>query len=196
MVYRMERSMWGCALHYLLRVWWPGMVTFRPGKTSRRTQHFVSSKLTTLAFALGAGTIAWFFAGGAIGVIAAVVVPWIVFNYFIALFVYLHHTHPSLPFFDDRERWNAAIGQVACSTIVRTSPVFESLTHNIMIHTPHHVDQRIPFYRLKTAYNDLKPEYGKHILEYEFSWKTVHSIFTTCQLFDFDEQRWYRFSDF
>ena len=34
-LYRLERSPFTCALHYLLRVWWPGMVMYRPDKHSR-----------------------------------------------------------------------------------------------------------------------------------------------------------------
>lgn len=42
---------------------------------------------------------------------AAVVVPFLVFNHCIALFVYLHHTHPDVPFFVDKPEWSNTIGQ-------------------------------------------------------------------------------------
>jgi acyl-lipid omega-6 desaturase (Delta-12 desaturase) len=193
--YRVERSMAGCALHYLARVWWFGMVRFKAEASVRRRFHFTRARLTTLAFIAGASTLAWHYGGGIGGVLGAVVVPFVVFNYFIALFVYLHHTHPTLPFFDQRREWSATIGQVACSTVVRTSSLFESLTHGILIHTPHHVDMRIPFYRLKQARRDLRATYGEQLLEYRFRWSTVTKIFRTCQLFDFDRQVWYRFRD-
>jgi len=194
-VYRLERHPATCGLHYLLRVWWPGMVRFRPDPKLRRTRGFRASKLGTLAFALVASTVAYRFAGGPWGVVAAVVVPFAVFNWFIALFVYLHHTHPDVPFFDDRQEWSATVGQVYCSTVVRCSPLTEALTHHILIHTPHHVDTRIPFYRLETAYADLRPAYGRYVHEYRFRWSTVRTIFATCQLFNYDTNTWSRFSD-
>ena len=48
-----------------------------------------------------------------------VVLPFLVFNYFIAFFIFLHHTHPDVPFFDQRPEWSNTIGQVYCSIVVR-----------------------------------------------------------------------------
>ena len=194
-VYRVERSLPGCAVHYVLRVWWPGMVTFNPPADVRQRNHFTRARLITLAYVVVASVLAFLFAGGIGGVIAAVVVPWVVFTYFLAFAVYLHHTHPSLPFFDQREEWTASIGQVACSTIVRTPKVFETLTHGILVHTPHHVDTKIPFYRLQRAAADLQPVCGDHIFEYQFHWSEIRRIFKTCQLYDYKTKTWYRFRD-
>lgn len=195
LVYRVERSLFGCALHYILRVWWPGMVRFRPDAELRRRHHFTRAKLLTAAFAAQALAVAWFVGGGVVGVLAAVVVPWLVFNFFIALFIYLHHTHPSLPFFLDRQEWSATIGQVACSTVVVLPRLWSSLTHHIMVHTPHHVDPRIPFYRLPQAWRELAGRYGNEVVTYRFSWTAVYRIFRTCQLFDFETKVWSRFAE-
>jgi omega-6 fatty acid desaturase (delta-12 desaturase) len=192
-VYRLERSPWTCALHYGLRVWWPGMVRFRPDAKVRNQPRYRLDKLATLAFAVVLGAVAYRFGGGLLGALTAVVVPFVVFTYFIAVFVYLHHTHPDIPFFDVRAEWSPAIGQLACTTVVRCSKLSELLTHNILIHTPHHVDTRIPFYRLKQAYNDLDRSFHEHLHEYRFSIARVRSIFRTCQLYDFDTKTWYTF---
>jgi omega-6 fatty acid desaturase (delta-12 desaturase) len=75
-------------------------------------------------------------------------------------------------------------------------PIYEALTHNISVHTPHHIDTLIPFCRLKEAYADLEAAgFGADIVEYRLSWSTVHEVFKTCKLLDFDTQTWYRFSD-
>ncbi|MGD9702383.1 MAG: fatty acid desaturase [Acidimicrobiia bacterium] len=194
-VYRVERSLPGCALHYVLRVWWSKMIWFRAPADIRRRYHFTRSRLASAAFLATAAVLGWRYAGGVGGVVLTVIVPWVVFNYFIALFIYLHHTHPTLPFFDDRARWSATIGQVACSTIVRTSRPVEWLTHGILLHTPHHVDTRIPFYRLPAAQRDLTARYGEHVVQYRFRWREVARIFRTCQLFDFERGVWHRFGD-
>ena len=194
-LYRVERSLPGCGVHYVLRVWWPGMVTFNPPADVRQRNHFTRARLITLAYVVVASVLAYLFAGGIVGVLAAVVIPWVVFTYFLAFAVYLHHTHPKLPFFDEREDWTASIGQVACSTIVRTPKVFETWTHGILVHTPHHVDTKIPFYRLQQAAKDLQPVVGDHILEYQFHWAEIRRIFRTCQLYDYRNETWYRFQD-
>jgi len=194
-VYRLERHPGTCALHYLVRVWWAGMVRFRPDPRARRTRGFRTSQAGMAIFALAFSVVAYRYAGGWVGVLAAVVVPFGVFTYFIALFVYLHHTHPDIPFFVDRKEWNATVGQLGCSTVVRCSRLAELLTHNILVHTPHHVDTRIPFYNLRRAYADLAPTYGHIVVEYRFRWSTVRSIFKQCKLFDFETKTWHRFSD-
>jgi omega-6 fatty acid desaturase (delta-12 desaturase) len=195
LVYRMERSPWTCALHYLLKVWWPGMVMYRPDRQSRERFGYSVHKLITLGFAIAMSVVCYVWGGGIMGVVAGVVVPFIVFNYFIALFVFLHHTHPEVPFFDHRPEWSNTIGQVYCSIVWRCSRLSELLIHNIMIHVPHHVDSRIPFYRLKAAYADLQKSYGEYLHEYRFRWRTVRMIFRRCQLYDFDAKRWYSFRE-
>lgn len=82
-----------------------------------------------------------------------------------------------------------------CSTVVRCSRLSELLTHNILVHAPHHIDTRIPFYRLPQAYDDLGAAYGQHIHEHRFRWSTVRAIFGACQLFDFETKTWTRFAD-
>jgi omega-6 fatty acid desaturase (delta-12 desaturase) len=193
-VYRLERHPATCGLHYLVRVWWAGMVRFRPGERRRRAGYRLS-KLGTLAYAIAAAVVAYRLAGGWVGVGAAVVIPFLVFTYVIAFVVYLHHTHPDVQFFSDRQEWSATIGQVTCSTAVRSNAVVERLTHNILIHPPHHVDTRIPFYNLKRAYSELEPVFGHYICEYRLSVRAVRRIFSRCQLYDFDTHTWHRFAD-
>ena len=194
LVYRMERHPATCGLHYLLRVWWPGMVTFRPDPRARRTRGFRVSQLGMLLY-VSTFSIVTYLAGGWIAVVAAVVVPFVVFTYLIALFVFLHHTHPDIPFFGKRSEWSATVGQLRCSTVVRCSRPIEWLTHNIFVHTPHHVDTRIPFYNLREAHQGLRRTYGHTITEYRFRWSTVRSIFGHCQLYDFDSHTWHRFEN-
>jgi omega-6 fatty acid desaturase (delta-12 desaturase) len=67
------------------------------------------------------------------------------------------------------------------------------LIHNILIHTPHHVDPRIPYYHLREAYADLAAHYGQYIHEMRFSLRGVWRIFRECQLYDYENRRWLRF---
>jgi len=192
LTYRLERSPYTCALHYLLRVWWPGMVMFKADAKNKDRRSFIISKLITLGFFLSFSALA-FAVAGVWGVLAAVVLPFIVFNYYIALFVFLHHTDPQVPFFSEKEEWSQSIGQLYCSTIVRCSKLSELLIHNILIHAPHHVDPRIPFYHLKGAYEDLASQYGPYIHEVRFSFRHVRGIFKQCQLYDYEAKRWMSF---
>lgn len=193
-VYRLERHPATCGLHYLVRVWWAGMIRYRPDQR-RRARGFAVSKVATLVFVVVMSAVAYRFAGGWFGVVAAVVVPFLSFNYVIALIVYLHHTHPDVPFFVTRSEWTATIGQVACCTIVRTNRVLEFLMHHIFIHVPHHVDTRIPFYRLLRAWSDLPPSITQYVTEYRLRPSTVLGIFRQCKLYDFETRSWRQFRD-
>ena len=192
LLYRLERSPYGCALHYLLRVWWPGMVRFRADPKNKDQRSFLLAKIYTLLFFLVFSAMALWLSGW-VGWFAALILPFVVFNYYIALFVFLHHTHPDLPFFSEKEEWSQSIGQMYCSTVVRCSALSEALIHGILIHAPHHVDPRIPFYHLRGAYADLRKHYGAYLHESRFSFALVRRIFRQCQLYDYENKRWLSF---
>ena len=139
--------------------------------------------------------LGYFFAGGLVGTVAAVFLPFIVFNYFIAIIVYLHHTHPDIPFFDIKNEWSHSVSALYCSTIVRCSRVSRVLLHNIMIHIPHHLDPRIPFYNLPKAHKALKEKYGEYFHEYRFNWRYLLTIFKQCKLYDFENKLWMTFKE-
>lgn len=193
--YRLERTPYFCALHYLVHVWWAKMVRFSPDGSPKEKRLYRLNKLLTLAFFVSFSALAYVFAGGIVGVLCAVILPFIVFNYFIALFVYLHHTHPDSVFFSDKKDWSMTLGQLYSTTVVHCSMLSEALIHNILIHIPHHVDSRIPFYHLKEAYGALKARYGEYLHEYRFSFKAVHDIFRRCKLYDYENMKWLSFKE-
>lgn len=189
-LYRLERNFLTCAFHYLRQIWWKEMLFFNPGKDKKQRRYFRNGKLFVLLYAVIASALAYHFAGGIFGIVAVVIVPFIIFNYFIAMIIYLHHTHPDIPFFDMKKEWSHSVGALYCSTIVHCSRFSKIFTHNIMTHIPHHLDTRIPFYHLPRAYQALKEEYGQYFHEYRFSWRKVRSIFRQCKLYDFDNKVW------
>lgn len=193
--YRVERSLYGCGLHYVYKVWWPKMVMFMPSDLDVvKTRAIRIDKLVVLLFAVVVGVF-YYKHGGAISAFAAVAVPFIVFNYVISLIVYLHHTHPSIPFFDERAEWNHTIGALYCTTIIYSNWLLDNLTHHIMVHTPHHVDIRIPFYRLKTALVSIKRHYSQYLHEYRIDVTTLKHIFKSCKLYDYHKHIWYNFAE-
>ena len=62
-VYRLERHPVTCGLHYLLRVWWPGMVRFRPDPRQSRIRGVRTSKAISAVYALVLGALAWWLGG-------------------------------------------------------------------------------------------------------------------------------------
>ena len=88
-------------------------------KEGRR--YFGNSKLYVFFYVIVASIITYFFAGGIIGIISAVLLPFIVFTYFMSMIIYLHHTHPEIPFFDLKKEWSPSIGVIYCSSILHCS---------------------------------------------------------------------------
>lgn len=193
-LYRVERNFFTCGFHYLRRIWWEGMILYNPGKKPNKQRYYRNGKLIVLAYAVVAASLAYFFAGGIIGIFAVVVLPFIVFNYFIAIAVYLHHTHPDIPFTDIKKEWTHSTGAMYCSTVFYCTKISSMITHNIMIHIPHHLDTRIPFYHLPRAYQALKKDYSEFFHEYQFKWSDVRNIFKQCKLYDFENNIWMTFA--
>lgn len=193
--YRLERNLYTCAWHYLVKVWWDKMIFFKPGNLSPKERiALLLSKYVTAVFAITLGIMLYVYSG-IIGVITGLIMPFLIFNYFIAFYVYLHHTHPKVAFFDKRQEWNHAVGMIQCTTVIRCPWWVELLNHNILIHTPHHIDTRIPFYHLQQAYHDLKLHYFKYINEYQFNWREVAKIFKQCKFYDYQAKKWYSFAE-
>lgn len=194
-LYRLERCSFTCAFHYLRRIWWENMLCYNPGKDKKEGNYYRNGKYLVSIYAVVMAFLGYFFAGGLIGVLTALILPFLVFNYFIALIVYLHHTHPDIPFFDIKKEWSHAVGALYCSTIIHCSKVSRLLLHNIMTHIPHHLDPRIPFYNLPQAYKALRGKYGEYFHEYQFNWLDVLSIFKQCKLYDFENKVWMTFKE-
>ena len=194
-LYRLERNLFTCAFHYLRQIWWMATWRFNPGKNQEQRRYYQNGKILVLMYMLLAALVAYFFAGGIIGIISLVLIPLITFNYFIALIVYLHHTHPDIPFFALKKEWSHSVGALYCSTVIHCSKASRIFLHNIMIHIPHHLDIRIPFYHLPEAYQALKKEYGHYFHEYHFKWHHVFNIFKQCKLYDYDKKVWLTFKE-
>lgn len=192
--YRIERNLYGCGLHYIYKVWWPKMVMFMPEDfTTKKKLGMIANKMITVVFAI-AISVVFYSHGGFISVLSALIVPFVVFNYVISLVVYLHHTHPDIPFFDERNEWNFTIGALYCTTVIRTNWLIEKITHDILIHTPHHVDIRIPFYRLKPAFKSIQVNYNQYLHEYRLNIQILKHIFKSCKLYDYKNHVWYTFN--
>ena len=188
--YRFHRSLPGCGFYYLYAIWWRNMVCYTP--RDRHTKSYYNTEktlvLTSLALMLGATYI---LCGGISGIILATVVPFLVFNYFIGLIIFLNHTHPNIPFFYNKSGWSQYTAAIKCSTIIHCSKLGSLMLHNILLHTAHHLDTRIPFYHLKTANQALVQEHAEDITQYRFSWKQVLNIFASCQLYDYINHAWH-----
>ena len=80
-LYRIERNLFTCAFHYMRKVWFKAMLSFNPGKDQAERRGYRLGKAYVLGYAVCMSILSFLFAGGVQGVLCAVVLPFVVFNY-------------------------------------------------------------------------------------------------------------------
>jgi omega-6 fatty acid desaturase (delta-12 desaturase) len=119
-----------------------------------------------------------------------VVVPQLLWNWLMGFVVFLHHTHPRVPWYGNERDWTFYAGQIQSVVHVELPRPVELVLHNIMEHTAHHVDPRIPLYNLEDAQKTLETAYGGDIVVVPFTWRGFFHTLRTCRLFDYENHRW------
>ncbi len=196
---RVYRSAFGPLPYYLAEIWWRRLYFPNRGHAPGGREEFFWDSALVTAFALA--WIAWLsaigFAHGGVGHAALAVgvgflVPFLVWNWTVGFVVYLHHTHPDVVWYADKSAWLKAQGMLHGTVRYRVRPWWNWLLHNIMEHAAHHLDPRIPLYRLKAAQAALArlvPEIPVVELSLRTYWRSVRE----CKLFDFERRRWVAF---
>jgi len=120
--------------------------------------------------------------------------PFLFWNWLIGFLIFLHHTHPRVPWFDDREQWSFYAGQIQ-GTVHTVFPWgIDGLMQHIMDHTAHHADPRIPLYHLEKAQRSLELAYPDDVAVQHFNFKSLLQAVRVCQLYDFERHRWVSYS--
>jgi omega-6 fatty acid desaturase (delta-12 desaturase) len=73
---------------------------------------------------------------------------------------------------------------------LRVRPWANVFAHNIYLHVPHHVDMRIPFYRLPEAAAALRSHYGDGIQDRRLLLREYLDATRRCKLYDFEREEW------
>jgi len=198
---RMYRSWFGMLPLYLVTIWWAleisPSVEHRTHIAKRGT--FAFDRALVLAFPIVQAAVLFASTNtrGAdlVGLIAlGVTLPFLVFNWLIGFATFQHHTHPRVMWYRDADEWNFFRAQVRSTVHVEFPRWVELLLNNIMEHTAHHVDTKVPLYNLTNAQDRLEQVFGKEIVITEqFSFAGMARTFRTCQLYDFDAHRWLTF---
>jgi acyl-lipid omega-6 desaturase (Delta-12 desaturase) len=197
---RIYRSAVGPLPYYLVEIWWRRLYFPGPANAPGQRAEFLWDCVLVSVFV--AGWIAWLVSGrlsgggGAVAValVVGVLLPFLVWNWVVGFVVYLHHTHPSVIWYADKSAWVAARGILQGTVRYRVRPWWNWLLHNIMEHGAHHLDPRIPLYRLKAAQSALArllPDIPVVELSLRTYWRSVRA----CKLFDFEGRRWVGFPE-
>jgi omega-6 fatty acid desaturase (delta-12 desaturase) len=201
---RCYKTVPGLALYYIIEIWWKH-VFFYPARGSRERARYALDRLLVVDFAAAqvGGLLAWQFLATPAGaapslaccacLLAAVVLPWLAFCWFIGLVSFLQHTHPNVRWYANKSEWSFYGGNVQGSVHVVFPWPLDCFMHVIMEHTAHHADSRVATARLREYQQQLEDAYADVVVE-RFSLAYLRRMLATCQLYDYDNHRWLTFA--
>jgi omega-6 fatty acid desaturase (delta-12 desaturase) len=201
---RAFRSEIGVLLMYLVTIWWP--LGVRPTAHHRRQIDKRGTFKFDRSLVLGYPIVqaaALLIASRVFGlspaatvttVLLGVIVPFLTFTWLIGFATFQHHTHPRVIWYDDDREWNFFRSQVQGTVHVVFPRWIELALHNIMEHTAHHIDMKVPLYNLTDAQKSVEAAFGEeNVVSEEFSFAGLRATFRTCQLYDYDLHQWLSF---
>eukprot|EP01018_Ginkgo_biloba_P010095 Gb_24358 [translate_table: standard] len=122
---------------------------------------------------------------GFVGWIKLWLMPWLGYHFWMSTFTMVHHTAPHIPF-KHSEDWSAAHAQLGGTVHCDYPHWIEILCHDINVHIPHHISQKIPSYNLRLAQDSLRKNWGMYLNEAKWNWRLMKTIMTKCHIYDKD----------
>ncbi len=196
-VERIYRGALGPALYYFVEIWWKRL--FFPNARNRpavRMEFTWDSALAAVAAATWIGAIFWYTRthdrSFLVTLSVACLLPFLLWNWTVGLVVYLHHTHPEVPWYNDRREWQEHTAQVSATAHVLVPAAVGAWMHHIMEHPAHHLNATIPLYHLKAAQRRLH-EMGAVFMQTPLTLAYYLRCVRTCKLYDYSTGSWIPF---
>ena len=95
-----------------------------------------------------------------------------------------------IPIATTRQRCRAYL---VATAHVRLPLGIDRLMHNIMEHNAHHVNPRIPMFRLRGAQSLLRERQAGDVRVYRLGWTNYMDCVRRCKLYDFANHTWLDF---
>jgi omega-6 fatty acid desaturase (delta-12 desaturase) len=188
----------GLGLYYLIELWWKKL--YFPSHRhvgARRSEHTRDGLIVTLFFAGFSCLIAILALISDRPVVWAWLVSWAipfaVWNVLMGFVIYVQHTHPEVAWFRSKREWRWFQAQVRSTPHVLLPGGVSTLLHNIMEHTAHHLDTRVPLRHLKAAQHALESAFHDELRVYHWSWRQFTDVRRRCKLYDYHQHCWLDF---
>ena len=195
---RFYRSPAGISFYYLIERWWKNK--FYPYKNIKGKYNSVYWDFLLVVAYLFIYLSLLGYAGQVLThtsaielIILGFVIPFLNWNFMMGFTVYQHHTHESIAWVKTRQERDLSGGQEDFTMQVRFPWWYNLLSNNIMEHTAHHVDPRIPLYNLPMAQKTLGKLLGDDLKTVRFSLKAFLRTLGICKLYDFEKHCWLDF---
>jgi omega-6 fatty acid desaturase (delta-12 desaturase) len=124
--------------------------------------------------------------------VLAVLLPFLLWNAIMGFVVYLHHTNPAVAWFRNRHEWQRQRAYLTSTACVRLPFGVDRLMHSIMEHTAHHLNPRIPMFRLRAAQAYLHERFPE-ICELRMNRRSYLDCVRSCKLYDYASHAWLDF---
>lgn len=179
-------------LYASMRTWavWAGSIHlwaqsgFRPSYFPKReTRRDVRRSIVFVVVAGGSYLGALTYVTGWQGLLAYFVAPWLVTHAWFSVTTLMHHSAEDIPYLP-----SALWTRNASKLLVTTDYVYPRwllfLTHNISLHTAHHVSTAVPFYHLSKAQAALARQYPELVRVERVSVRRLWAIIRNCRFYD------------
>lgn len=181
-------AFWSGTIHY----WWKS--AFRPAffPTRAMRQDVIRSiAFTALVGVLYLGLLAW--KTGVYGIFLYCLMPWLFAHAWFSATTLMHHSANDVPYLTS-DKWTGNTGRLLVTTDYVYPRILSFLTHNISIHTPHHVAPAIPYYNLPKAQQALKEAFPGMLRERRLKAGHLLQILCNLHLYDTDTSFYTDFS--
>jgi omega-6 fatty acid desaturase (delta-12 desaturase) len=108
----------------------------------------------------------------------------------IAFVDWVQHTHPRSIWFASPDEWDYAEANLRSTTHVLLPFGLNDVWHYVLEHTAHHVDPRVPLYRLRGAQDALEQAFPDDVLVERLTPAYLWRLWRTCRLYDFERRQW------
>jgi omega-6 fatty acid desaturase (delta-12 desaturase) len=122
------------------------------------------------------------------GLMAAMVFPCLLVNWWIGLMALLHHSHPCVRWYADADEWHRAQAGPMCAVHVVAPRWLDWLLGHALDHTAHHVAPRTSSADLADAQRHLEEAFPELIVR--VSLFECRRILAVCKLYDYENHRW------
>lgn len=190
LIYRIQRTPLGMTFYYPLDIWIPRLIFPRARHLDRPRRVYTLDRLLVGAFFALQIAVIVLVGGSVLGIVCALVLPWLVFNWMIGFVIYFNHTHPDVPWFANADEWSFYDGTISGTVRLKFPAWSMTFASNIMDHVAHHLDPRIPLVNLRAAQDRLDELCAGQIVVEHWTVRGTFDIMRRCKLYDYDVHRW------
>jgi acyl-lipid omega-6 desaturase (Delta-12 desaturase) len=190
-VYR-RMPLWDRIIYASMRTWavWAGTIHylfqsgFRPSYFPKKDMRRDVRRSILFVVAVGGPyLVALTYFTGWQGLLLGFVAPWVAAHTWFSITTLMHHSSEDIPYLPARY-WTHNASRLLVTTDFAYPRWLLYLTHNISLHTAHHVSTAVPFYNLPKAQTALKAAYPGVVRVEKASVSKLWHILRKCQFYD------------